>query len=154
MERSRVFKQGIVLHHITINHVLKFRKRVRENNLMFQKSRTLHRNIFVCFVLIFLISPWLSLRMCTCVSVQLCLIFCDSMDCSLPGSYLHEIFQTRVLEWVAFSCSRGSSQLRDPTLVSCVACTGIWILYHPTTWEALSFGKGNVTELSLTWTFH
>ena len=55
-----MFKQGIVLHHITINHVLKFRKRVKENNLMFQKSGTLHHNIFVCFVvLIFFISPWL-----------------------------------------------------------------------------------------------
>ena len=32
------------------------------------------------------------------------------MDYSLPGSSVHEISQTRVLEWVAISCSRGSSQ--------------------------------------------
>ena len=32
------------------------------------------------------------------------------MDCSLPGSSVHGIFQARVLEWVAISFSRGSSQ--------------------------------------------
>ena len=35
---------------------------------------------------------------------------CDSMGCSLPGSSIHGIFQARVLEWVAISFSRGSSQ--------------------------------------------
>ena len=38
---------------------------------------------------------------------------CDPMDCSLPGSSIHGIFQARILEWVAISYSRGSSQLRD-----------------------------------------
>ena len=42
------------------------------------------------------------------------------MDCSLPGSYIHGIFQERVLEWVAISFSRGSSQPRDRTRVSCI----------------------------------
>ena len=42
---------------------------------------------------------------------QLCLILCDSMDCSLPGSSVHEILQTRILEWVVISFSRG---LPDP----------------------------------------
>ena len=32
---------------------------------------------------------------------QSCLTLCDSMDCSLPGSSIHGIFQARVLEWVA-----------------------------------------------------
>ena len=40
------------------------------------------------------------------------------MDCSLPGSTLHGILQARVLEWVAISFSRGSSQPRDRTRVS------------------------------------
>ena len=31
---------------------------------------------------------------------------CDTMDCSLPGSSVHEIFQARVLEWVTISYSR------------------------------------------------
>ena len=34
---------------------------------------------------------------------------CDPMDCSPPGSSLHEILQVRMLEWVAISFSRGSS---------------------------------------------
>ena len=35
---------------------------------------------------------------------QLCLTLCDPMDCSLPDSSVHGIFQARVLEWVAISC--------------------------------------------------
>ena len=45
---------------------------------------------------------------------------CDPMDCSLPGSSLHGILQARVLEWVAISFSRVSSQPRDRTWVSCI----------------------------------
>ena len=40
-----------------------------------------------------------------------------------PGSSVHGIFQARRLEWVAVSSSRGSSQPRDWTRVSCVSCT-------------------------------
>ena len=43
---------------------------------------------------------------------------CDPMDCSLPGSSVHGIFQARVLEWVAISFSKGSSQPRARTRVS------------------------------------
>ena len=46
---------------------------------------------------------------------------CNSMDCSLPGSSAHGILQARILQWVALSFSRGSSQSRDRTQVSCVA---------------------------------
>ena len=44
---------------------------------------------------------------------QSCLILCNPMLCSLPGSSVHGIFQARVLEWVAISFSRGSFQPRD-----------------------------------------
>ena len=44
---------------------------------------------------------------------------CDPMDCTLPGSSIHEIFQTRLLEWVVISFSKGSSQPRDQTRVYC-----------------------------------
>ena len=46
---------------------------------------------------------------------------CDPMDCSPPGSSVLGILQVRALEWVATSFSRGSSQLRDWTQVSCIA---------------------------------
>ena len=42
------------------------------------------------------------------------------MDCSLPGSSVHGIFQAIVLEWIAISFSKGSSQPRDQTQVSCI----------------------------------
>ena len=43
---------------------------------------------------------------------------CVTMDCSLPVSYLHGLFQASILEWVAMPSSRGSFQPRDLTLVS------------------------------------
>ena len=43
------------------------------------------------------------------------------MDCSPPGSSVHEIFQARILAWVAISFSRGSSQPRGQTRVCCSA---------------------------------
>ena len=39
----------------------------------------------------------------------------DPIDCSSPGSSVHKILQARILEWVAISFSRGSSQPRDWT---------------------------------------
>ena len=44
---------------------------------------------------------------------QSCPTLCDPLDCSLPGSSVHGIFQARILGWVAISFSRGSSQHRD-----------------------------------------
>lgn len=52
-------------------------------------------------------------------SIQLCPTLCDPMNCNLPGSSAHGIFQARMLEWVAISLSRGSSEPRDWTQVSC-----------------------------------
>ena len=46
-----------------------------------------------------------------------CVWLCDPMDCSLPGSSVHGIFQARILECVPISFSRGSSQPRDWTQV-------------------------------------
>ena len=56
---------------------------------------------------------------CSVISVkvtQSCLTLCDSMDCKVHG-----ILQVRILEWVAFPFSRGSSQPRDWTQVSRIA---------------------------------
>ena len=63
-----------------------------------------------------------SLCVSVCVLVaQLCLTLCDPMGCSPPDSPVPGILQARILEWVATSFSRGSSQPRDQTQVSCTA---------------------------------
>ena len=60
-------------------------------------------------------------------------LFCDPMDCSLPGSSVCGVSQARLLEWAAVSFFRGSSQAREWTHVPCI---GRWILYPWATWEA------------------
>ena len=62
-----------------------------------------------------------------CVYTQFYLTLCES---SLPGSSVHGIFQVSILEQVTISFSRGSSQPRDRTHVSCVACIGRQVLYQ------------------------
>ena len=62
--------------------------------------------------------------------LQSCLTLYDPVDCSLTGSSLYEVFQARMLEWVAMTSSRGSSQPRDQTHVSYVFCTGRQVHYH------------------------
>ena len=68
--------------------------------------------------------------MCACA--QSCPTLCDPMDCSPPGSSVHEIFQARILEWVAISYSRGSSPYRDQIHISLVSCaTGRFFTAEP-----------------------
>ena len=66
---------------------------------------------------------------CRCMCAQPCLTLCDPMDYSPPGSSVHGIFQARILEWVATSFSRGSSQ---GSKLTSLASPGIGrrILYH------------------------
>ena len=72
----------------------------------------------------FLLSLWLYKS----EVAQSCLTLCDPMDYSLPGSSIHRIFQARILEWVAISFSRRSSQPRDWTQVSHIVsrCFTVW----------------------------
>ena len=55
---------------------------------------------------------------CYCLVFQSCPALCNSMDCSLPGSSIHGIFQARVLKWAVIYSSRGSSRPRDQTRLS------------------------------------
>ena len=57
-----------------------------------------------------------------------CPILWNTLDCNPPGSAVHGIFQATVLEWIAISFSRGSSQPRDWTWVSHIVnrCFTIW----------------------------
>ena len=69
-----------------------------------------------------------------CMCAQSYLTLCDPMEWGPSGSSVHGILQARILECVAISSSRGSSQLRDQTRVSWVSCIGRQILYHCVTW--------------------
>ena len=70
------------------------------------------------------------------VCPQSCQTLCNAMHYNPPGSSVHGIFQAKIPEWLAISSSRGSSQPRDWTCVSCSSCINRWILYHWVTWEA------------------
>ena len=59
-------------------------------------------------------------------SLQSCLILCDSMDCSPPGSSVHGIHWARILEWVAIPFCRDSSQAG----IEPGSLHFRWILYH------------------------
>ena len=68
---------------------------------------------------------------------QLCPTLCSPMDCNPPGSSVHGIFQAWILEWVAISFSRWSSQPRDRTQVSRTADRRltIWATREALAWE-------------------
>ena len=62
-------------------------------------------------------------------------LFCNPLDYSLPGSSVHGISHSRILEWVAISSSGGSSRPRDQIHISCI---GRWILYHWATFSTIT----------------
>ena len=49
---------------------------------------------------------------------QSCLTLSDPMDCSLPGSSIHGIFQARVLEWGAIAFSPGSLDSKNSACIA------------------------------------
>ena len=61
-----------------------------------------------------------------CVLSQSCPTLCGPWI----GSFVHDIFQATILEWVAISCSRASSQPRDEIRVSWASCISRQILHH------------------------
>ena len=78
----------------------------RSSSVVWGKIISLEWEIYICVC----VYKWVM------IVAQSCLILCNPMDCSLPGSSVHGILQARLLEWVAISFSRGSSQPRDATL--------------------------------------
>ena len=71
------------------------------------------------------------------------------MNCSRPGSFVHGIFQARLLEWVAISSSRESSWPRDPTRISRISYIDRRILYCPT-WATPETDVISLNQLYLT----
>ena len=80
--------------------------------------------------------------MCT----RLCPTLSDPTNCGPPGSSVRGISQARILEWVAVSSSRASSQHRDQTYVSYVSHIGRQIFYHRTTVQYLSVASINASD--------
>ena len=77
-------------------------------------------------------SFWIFLFVHWCLIVKSCPTLCDSMEFSV-----HEVFQARILEWVASSSSREIFWLKDWT--PCISCLGRQILYPWATCKALVF---------------
>ena len=82
-------------------------------------------------------TTWEALSYACCCSFAQCVqLFYDPMDCSPPGSSVLGIFQASILEWVAISFSRGSSQPRDGTSSGSPALAGRFFTTIAS-WEAL-----------------
>ena len=75
---------------------------------------------------------------CCCLVAQSCLTLCGPMDCSPPGSFVHGIFQSRILEWVATLFSSRSSQPTSPAWAG-----GFFTAEPPTLFHA---GKLQLTD--------
>ena len=64
--------------------------------------------------------PQNDLCVCVCAkSLQSCPTLCDPLDCSPPGSSVHEILQARILEWVVISFSKVIFAAAAKSLQSC-----------------------------------
>ena len=62
--------------------------------------------------------------------LQSCLTLCDPKDCSPLSSSVHRILQARILDWVAISSFRGSSQPRNQTGIACISYIVRKILFN------------------------
>ena len=78
---------------------------------------------------------------------QSCLTLCDPMDCSLPVSCIYELSQSRLLEWVVISFSRGSSSLSDWTHLSSVCSTAEFSLPLGYLGSPAPYGKRSILKL-------
>ena len=77
---------------------------------------------------------WFFGRLCVlpvCMCVLSHSVVSDSVTYSYgpPGSSAHGILQARILKWIAMPFFRRCSWPRDQTQVSCISCTGRWVLY-------------------------
>ena len=80
-------------------------------------------------------------------SLQLCLILCDTMDDSSPGSSVHGSLQERILRWIAMPSFRGLSWPRDWTLLYCNSWIAVRFFYHWAAKEAFYCNSCIITLL-------
>ena len=64
------------------------------NNSLFKVSSGIKNSIRLTCLTVYLVAQW-------------CLTLCDPMDCSSPGSFIYDIFQARILEWVTIFLLQG-----------------------------------------------
>ena len=85
------------------------------------------------------LNPWTPREAPACVLSHFsCVLLCDPVDCSPPGSSVHGILQARILECIAMPTSRGSSWPRGWTRLSCFSCLAGGFFTTSATWEAPS----------------
>ena len=101
-----------------------------------------HKLCFIHFVLISHVHSPKRVCVCECM-LSRAQLFATPWTAACPCFSVHGILQTRTLERVAISFSMGSSWPRDGTHVSSI---GRQILYHCTTWEALTWHVINAQE--------
>ena len=89
--------------------------------------------------------PWALFA--SCPVAQPCLTLCDPVHCGPPGSSVHGIFPARILEWVAISSSRGSSQPRIKPVATCFS----WLAggFFTTVMIGLIYQKCFTLEISM-----
>ena len=86
--------------------------------------------------------------LCSCYALSRVRLLCNPMNCTPPGCSVLGISQVRILGWVAMCYCRGSSWLQDQTWVSCISCTGRWILYHCTSWGSIFYLAESVDKMN------
>ena len=95
---------------------------------IFKSYTELFCKIFIFHTVHLFIGIWTFWVLVSCVWVLVSCVqlFCDPVDCSLPGSSIHEISQARMLEWVVLSFSRGSSQSTSPAWQAAPLSPSLW----------------------------
>ena len=78
------------------------------DSILKSRDMTLPTKVHLVKAMVFLVLMY----GCESEIAQSCPTLCEPIDCSLPGCSVHGIFQAIVLEWIAISFSRGSSQPR------------------------------------------
>ena len=110
---DKKFRQVCYEHQIRVSALKKIFVEAHIEGLLSRAPLSLekNRNSFLVYFL-----P----VMCVRLFAQSCPTLCDPLDCSLPSSSVHEVLQASIVEWIAISFSRGSSQLgikrRSPAL--------------------------------------
>ena len=101
---------------------VKFHPNLR-NNVLKTHLKVIFQNPILWPLLLFMCACWHLIEgLCVCSVASSESTLCNRVNCSPPGSSVHGTSQARILEQVAISFSRGSSQGRDRTHISHISC--------------------------------